>query len=380
MMADPKLIMLDEPMAGVNPALTQSLLGHVKRLRSEGITVMFVEHDMDVVRDISDWVVVMAEGAIIAEGPSDAIGSNQAVDRRLPRLVARRADRGDHPRRRPEGGRGAGAGHGPRAAPRARTARGARVARGARRCLTPTATCWSTSTTWSPATSPRSTSSGAAASSWRRGELIGIIGPNGAGKSTMLKALFGLIPIRSGTVSYEGEDVTGRKANVLVAKGIGYVPQINNVFPSLTVNENLEMGGYLRKGGLRERLDWVVSLFPRLGERIGQRAGLALGWGAADAGDGSGADDGAQGAAARRAVGRSVADAPGPGVRAGRAGQRRRRSRSSWSSRTPPAACRSATAATSSTRAATPTPAPAQELMTDPKVIELYLGTLAKAR
>jgi neutral amino acid transport system ATP-binding protein len=79
MMADPKLIMLDEPMAGVNPALTQSLLGHVKRLRSEGITVMFVEHDMDVVRDISDWVVVMAEGAIIAEGPSDAIGSNQAV-------------------------------------------------------------------------------------------------------------------------------------------------------------------------------------------------------------------------------------------------------------------------------------------------------------
>jgi len=79
MMADPKLIMLDEPMAGVNPALTQSLLGHVKRLRSEGITVMFVEHDMDVVRDISDWVVVMAEGLIIAEGPSDAIGSNQAV-------------------------------------------------------------------------------------------------------------------------------------------------------------------------------------------------------------------------------------------------------------------------------------------------------------
>jgi branched-chain amino acid transport system ATP-binding protein len=110
-----------------------------------------------------------------------------------------------------------------------------------------------------------------------RGELIGIIGPNGAGKSTMLKALFGLIPIRSGTVSYQGDDVTGRKANVLVARGIGYVPQINNVFPSLTVNENLEMGGYLRKGGLRERLDWVVSLFPRLGERLGQRAGSLSG-------------------------------------------------------------------------------------------------------
>ncbi|MCB0967708.1 MAG: ABC transporter ATP-binding protein [Ilumatobacter sp.] len=79
MMANPRLIMLDEPMAGVNPALTQSLLGHVKRLRSEGITVVFVEHDMDVVADISDWVVVMAEGEIIAEGPPASIGANVAV-------------------------------------------------------------------------------------------------------------------------------------------------------------------------------------------------------------------------------------------------------------------------------------------------------------
>jgi neutral amino acid transport system ATP-binding protein len=79
MMAEPRLIMLDEPMAGVNPALTQSLLGHVKRLRSEGISVMFVEHDMDVVQDISDWVVVMAEGTVIAEGPPRSIGENAAV-------------------------------------------------------------------------------------------------------------------------------------------------------------------------------------------------------------------------------------------------------------------------------------------------------------
>jgi neutral amino acid transport system ATP-binding protein len=79
MMARPRLIMLDEPMAGVNPALTQSLLGHVKRLRSEGISVVFVEHDMDVVQDISDWVVVMAEGSLIAEGPPRSIGENPAV-------------------------------------------------------------------------------------------------------------------------------------------------------------------------------------------------------------------------------------------------------------------------------------------------------------
>ncbi len=79
LMTDPKLIMLDEPMAGVNPALTQSLLEHVKGLREEGRTVVFVEHDMDVVRDISDWVVVMAEGRVIAEGPHASIGANQQV-------------------------------------------------------------------------------------------------------------------------------------------------------------------------------------------------------------------------------------------------------------------------------------------------------------
>jgi branched-chain amino acid transport system ATP-binding protein len=79
LMSEPEVVMLDEPMAGVNPALTQSLLGHVKDLREQGMTVIFVEHDMDVVRDISDWVVVMAAGRIIAEGPPEALSQNQAV-------------------------------------------------------------------------------------------------------------------------------------------------------------------------------------------------------------------------------------------------------------------------------------------------------------
>jgi branched-chain amino acid transport system ATP-binding protein len=79
LMVQPKLVMLDEPMAGVNPALTQSLLRHIKDLRAEGMTVVFVEHDMDVVYDISDWVVVLGEGRIIAEGPPDSIGANPVV-------------------------------------------------------------------------------------------------------------------------------------------------------------------------------------------------------------------------------------------------------------------------------------------------------------
>ncbi|MGH3330166.1 MAG: ABC transporter ATP-binding protein [Nocardioidaceae bacterium] len=79
LMADPELVMLDEPMAGVNPALKQSLLGHVKSLRDEGRTVLFVEHDMDMVRDISDWVIVMAQGRVIAEGPPDSVMADQRV-------------------------------------------------------------------------------------------------------------------------------------------------------------------------------------------------------------------------------------------------------------------------------------------------------------
>src|SRR3954466_7304826 len=79
LMVQPVLVMLDEPMAGVNPALTQSLLEHIKDLRTAGMSVVFVEHDMDVVYDISDWVVVLAEGRVIAEGPPDVIGTNPDV-------------------------------------------------------------------------------------------------------------------------------------------------------------------------------------------------------------------------------------------------------------------------------------------------------------
>lgn len=79
LMVQPKLVMLDEPMAGVNPALTQSLLDHIKNLKAEGMTVLFVEHDMNMVRHIADWVVVMAEGKIVAEGPPYDVMRNPAV-------------------------------------------------------------------------------------------------------------------------------------------------------------------------------------------------------------------------------------------------------------------------------------------------------------
>ncbi len=110
-----------------------------------------------------------------------------------------------------------------------------------------------------------------------QGELIGIIGPNGAGKSTLLKALFGLVKVNEGHIYYEGDDITGMKAHSLVDRGIAYVPQNNNVFPSLTVRENLEMGAYLRPQQFDARFDVIAEMFPRLAERQSQRAGALSG-------------------------------------------------------------------------------------------------------
>jgi branched-chain amino acid transport system ATP-binding protein len=111
----------------------------------------------------------------------------------------------------------------------------------------------------------------------KQGELVGIIGPNGAGKSTMLKALFGLIPVREGRVLLEGEDITGLKAHQLVSRGVGYVPQVANVFPSLSVEENLQMGVFVQPKIFGSRLEFVAELFPRLAERLSQRAGSLSG-------------------------------------------------------------------------------------------------------
>ena len=110
-----------------------------------------------------------------------------------------------------------------------------------------------------------------------RGELVGIIGPNGAGKSTLIKTIFGLVPVRSGSVRLGGEDITGMPAHDLVSRGVGYVPQVRNVFPSLSVVENLEMGLYLRPDVWEERYAFVCSIFPLLADRARQRAGLLSG-------------------------------------------------------------------------------------------------------
>lgn len=109
------------------------------------------------------------------------------------------------------------------------------------------------------------------------GEVVGIIGPNGAGKSTLVKAIFGLVQVRGGTVSLAGDDITNAKPNSLVAKGVGYVPQTSNVFPRLTIEQNLQMGVYQNPKSFRERFEVVAELFPVLADRRKQRAGSLSG-------------------------------------------------------------------------------------------------------
>lgn len=109
------------------------------------------------------------------------------------------------------------------------------------------------------------------------GEIVTIIGPNGAGKSTLLKTVFGLLPCKRGRVFFGGEDVTGRSPQVMVRKGMSYVPQSDNVFPTLTVQENLEMGAFIRRDDYRSKMEEVLALFPDVLERRHTRAGKLSG-------------------------------------------------------------------------------------------------------
>jgi neutral amino acid transport system ATP-binding protein len=110
----------------------------------------------------------------------------------------------------------------------------------------------------------------------QEGQIVTVIGPNGAGKSTLIKSIFGLLPPRKGEVRLRGEDLTGLPPHSITRRGMSYVPQLDNIFPSLTVEENLEMGA-LERASARERIEAVYELFPRLGERSSQTAGTMSG-------------------------------------------------------------------------------------------------------
>jgi len=212
-----------------------------------------------------------------------------------------------------------------------------------------------------------------------QGELVGIIGPNGAGKSTLIKTMFGLVPVRSGKVTLGDVDITNMSAHELVSEGVGYVPQTSNVFPSLTIRENLEMGLYLRSKDWDRRSAFVHDLFPLLSDRSNQRAGLLSG-----------------GERQMVAMGRALMmdpkvlflDEPSAGLSpANQDGVFRRIGDINLAgisivmveqnARTCLEICDRAYVLDQGRNAYTGT---GEELLNDPKVIELYLGTLARAR
>ena len=108
-------------------------------------------------------------------------------------------------------------------------------------------------------------------------ELVTVIGPNGAGKSTLAKAIFGLLTPNQGKIIFKGENIAGLKPNEIVTKGMCYVPQIVNVFPTLTTEENLEMGAYILSGSTKKQKDVIYTMFPKLKERAKQKAGTLSG-------------------------------------------------------------------------------------------------------
>ncbi len=111
----------------------------------------------------------------------------------------------------------------------------------------------------------------------KSGEIVSVIGPNGAGKSTLLKTIFGILNPREGNVTLKNEDITGLKPDRIARKGISYVPQVDNIFPSMTIQENLEMGAFIRNDDYSQRLDEIYDLFPILKERRKQKAGQLSG-------------------------------------------------------------------------------------------------------
>ena len=109
------------------------------------------------------------------------------------------------------------------------------------------------------------------------GQIVSVVGPNGAGKSTLMKAVFGLVRVISGSVTLEGKNITNMQPEALVKRGMAYVPQINNVFPTLSVQENLEMGAFIRRDNFRSRIDEMFTLFPDLRDSRTRQAGQLSG-------------------------------------------------------------------------------------------------------
>ena len=215
--------MLDEPAAGMNPQETLELTEFIGRIRDEfGLTIFMIEHHMDLVMEISDRIYVLDFGKSIAEGnPEEMLSKHIWEVRRMSENILEIKD--------------------------------LNVSYGGIKAVKDISFCVP------------------------RGQVVTLIGANGAGKSSTLRSIVGLVKPESGSIQFEGQELSGLPTDQIVAKGITLVPEGRRVFPDMTVLENLKIGAYMRKDSLEEDLKWVHDLFPRLKERSWQLAGTLSG-------------------------------------------------------------------------------------------------------
>ena len=271
MCTDPVLLCLDEPAAGLNPRESLELNELLNSIRDEHkVSILLIEHDMSVVMQISDHVVVLDYGTKISDGTPDGGAQRSQSHRRLSRRRRRRRTR-RAPKRRSEHERETAA-----ATPRRE-----------RRRAKPLLQLRGVETFYGKIQALKGVDIDV-----NEGEIVTLIGANGAGKSTTMMTIFGTPRARRGSIIFDGQDITSLPPHMIARMSIAQSPEGRRIFPRMTVFENLQMGASIDNfAHFDEDLERVFAMFPRLKERAQQRGGTLVGRRAADAGDRARADE-----------------------------------------------------------------------------------------